>query len=195
MLSPVGKVLHLDLASMQKTRGSVEKVKIQVDLTQERPHHVWLGFNENQDVNGDGKWLVVVYEDLPTFCLYYRHLGHEEYHCVIKKIDKRKKEKQRKIHETKMATKLQQEMQMHMEHNNNTTRYYRDNIRIRITSKRWEHKTKVSNKMEKSMIIHQQSKVLMITTPMINGILKKRTSGESIIETSNNNSNRYLVHR
>lgn len=28
LLSPIGKVLHLDVASMQKTRGSVAKVKM-----------------------------------------------------------------------------------------------------------------------------------------------------------------------
>lgn len=54
LLSPVGKALHLDLASFQKTRGSVAKVKIQIDLTKTRPRHVRLGFDENQDVNGDG---------------------------------------------------------------------------------------------------------------------------------------------
>lgn len=33
LLSPVGKVLHLHLASMQKTRGSVAKVRVQIDLS------------------------------------------------------------------------------------------------------------------------------------------------------------------
>lgn len=66
--SPIGKVLHLDLDLIQKTRGSVAKVKMQVYLTQLRPHHVWLGFDEDQDVNEDGQWLEVVYEDIPTYC-------------------------------------------------------------------------------------------------------------------------------
>ncbi|OIT30421.1 hypothetical protein A4A49_25953 [Nicotiana attenuata] len=57
LLSPVGKALFLDLASFQKTRGSVAKVKMQVHLTKDRPTHVWLGYDEDQDVNGDGQWL------------------------------------------------------------------------------------------------------------------------------------------
>lgn len=40
LLSPIGKALYLDLALFQKNRGSVAKVKIQIDLTKERPHHV-----------------------------------------------------------------------------------------------------------------------------------------------------------
>lgn len=93
LLSPISKILHLDLASMQKARGSVAKVKMQVDLTQERPHHVWLGFDEDQDVNGDGQWLEVVYEDLPTYYLQCKHLGHEEYFCAIKKREDEEKRK------------------------------------------------------------------------------------------------------
>lgn len=55
LLSSICKVLHLELASVQKIMGSVEKVKMHVDLTQDRPHHVWLGFDDEQDVNRDGQ--------------------------------------------------------------------------------------------------------------------------------------------
>ncbi|KAG5586090.1 hypothetical protein H5410_046524, partial [Solanum commersonii] len=40
ILSPIGKVLYLDSPSSQKTRGSMARVKIQIDLTKERPPHV-----------------------------------------------------------------------------------------------------------------------------------------------------------
>lgn len=93
LLSPVGKVLHLDFASMQKIRGSVAKVKMQVDVTNEMTHHVWLGFDEDQDVNGDGLWLEVVYEDLPTYCLHCKHSGHEEYYYAIRKREEDEKRK------------------------------------------------------------------------------------------------------
>ncbi|PHT48642.1 Peptidyl-prolyl cis-trans isomerase FKBP53 [Capsicum baccatum] len=36
-------VLFLDLATYKKTRGSVAKIKIQIDLTQKRPQQVWMG--------------------------------------------------------------------------------------------------------------------------------------------------------
>lgn len=51
--SPAGKALHLDLASFQKTRGSAVKIKMKIDLTTVRSHHVWLRFYENKYVNGD----------------------------------------------------------------------------------------------------------------------------------------------
>jgi len=78
---------------MQKIRGSVAKVKMQVNLTQERPHHVWLVFDDNQDVSGDGQWLEVMYEDLPTYCTHCKHLGHEEYYCSIRKREEQEKRK------------------------------------------------------------------------------------------------------
>ncbi|KAG5576589.1 hypothetical protein H5410_056723, partial [Solanum commersonii] len=40
LLSPIGKVLYLDSASIKKTRGSQARVKVQVDLTQKRPPYI-----------------------------------------------------------------------------------------------------------------------------------------------------------
>ncbi|OIT36808.1 hypothetical protein A4A49_60393, partial [Nicotiana attenuata] len=73
LLSPICKALFLDLASFQKTRDSMVKIK-QIDLTKERPTHVWLGYDEDQDVNGDGQWLEVQYDNLPSYCSHCRHL-------------------------------------------------------------------------------------------------------------------------
>ncbi|OIT40396.1 hypothetical protein A4A49_07963, partial [Nicotiana attenuata] len=96
LLSPVGKALFLDLASFQKTRGSVAKVKMQVYLTKDMPTHVWLGYGEDQDVNGDGQWLEVQYENLPSYCLHCRHLGHSMQACPVKQkefeVQKKKEE-------------------------------------------------------------------------------------------------------
>ncbi|KAH0672715.1 hypothetical protein KY284_023802 [Solanum tuberosum] len=54
LLSPIGKVLYLDSTSIKKTRGSQARVKVQVDLTQERPTHVWMGYI-GKDIT-DGRW-------------------------------------------------------------------------------------------------------------------------------------------
>ncbi|KAH0682785.1 hypothetical protein KY285_022210 [Solanum tuberosum] len=61
ILSPIGKALYLDSASMQKTRGGVAKVRIQIDLTKERPRHVWLGFSEKDPTRE--KWQIIDYEE------------------------------------------------------------------------------------------------------------------------------------
>ncbi|KAG5605797.1 hypothetical protein H5410_027289 [Solanum commersonii] len=68
LLSPIGKALYLDFATMQKTRGSVAKVRVQIDITKERPQHVWLGFSE-KDLSL-GKWQIIEFEDVPSYCLY-----------------------------------------------------------------------------------------------------------------------------
>lgn len=44
-MSPIGKSLYRDVATMQKTKDSVGKVQIQVDLTKEKPRHVGLGYS------------------------------------------------------------------------------------------------------------------------------------------------------
>ncbi|OIT05853.1 hypothetical protein A4A49_32287 [Nicotiana attenuata] len=81
--------------SSQKTRGSVAKVKIQIDFTKERPHHVWLGYDEDQDENGDGEWLEVQYDNVPAYCNHCKHLGHSEYTCEVRLQDEDKKKRKK----------------------------------------------------------------------------------------------------
>ncbi|KAH0765155.1 hypothetical protein KY285_001026 [Solanum tuberosum] len=72
ILSPIGKVLYLDSHSSQKTRGSMARVKIQIDLTKERPPHVWVGF-KNSDPN-KGRWQKIQYEGIPDYLIYQGQL-------------------------------------------------------------------------------------------------------------------------
>ncbi|KAG5595028.1 hypothetical protein H5410_036260 [Solanum commersonii] len=94
LLSPIGKALYLDSATMQKTRGSVAKVRVQIDITKERPQHVWLGFSEKDP--SLGKWQIIEFEDVPPYCLYCKHQGHIIGECPMKERDeeikKRKEE-------------------------------------------------------------------------------------------------------
>ncbi|KAK4736302.1 hypothetical protein R3W88_010563 [Solanum pinnatisectum] len=104
LLSPVGKALYLDSATMQKTRGSVAKVRVQIDLTKERPQHVWMGFSEKDP--SLGKWQIIEFEDVPSYCLYCKHQGHIIGECPLKERDdeikKRKEgESNKKIQEKK----------------------------------------------------------------------------------------------
>ncbi|KAH0639334.1 hypothetical protein KY290_036595 [Solanum tuberosum] len=67
---------------MQKTRGSVAKVRIQIDLTKKRPRHVWLGFSEKDPTRG--KWQIIEYEEVPPYCLYCKQQGHFVGTCPMK---------------------------------------------------------------------------------------------------------------
>lgn len=51
LLSPIGRVLYLDSASTNKSRDSQARVKVQVDLTKYRPHHIWMGYIEEDITN------------------------------------------------------------------------------------------------------------------------------------------------
>ncbi len=81
LLSPIGKGLYLDTASIQKTRGSIARVKVQMDLTKERPPHVWMGLNE-EDLN-IGRWQTIEYEHIPDYCMCCKHQGHLLHVCTI----------------------------------------------------------------------------------------------------------------
>ncbi|KAK4733015.1 hypothetical protein R3W88_007276 [Solanum pinnatisectum] len=85
LLSPIGKALYLDSATMQKTRGSVAKVRVQIDITKNRPQHIWLGFSEKDPTIG--KWQIIEFEDVPLYCLFCKHQGHSLGECPTKERD------------------------------------------------------------------------------------------------------------
>ncbi|WMV50072.1 hypothetical protein MTR67_043457 [Solanum verrucosum] len=99
------QALYLDSATMQKTRGSVANMRVQIDITKERPQHVWLGFSE-KDLSL-GKWQIIEFEDVPPYCLYCKHQGHIIGECPMKERDeeiKKRKEKEavKKGHEKQL---------------------------------------------------------------------------------------------
>ena len=91
LLSPIGRVLYLDSASINKTRGSQARVKVQVDLTKERPSHIWMGYM-GEDIT-DGRWQKIDYDNIPDYCFYCKHQGHKEVSCIIKQRDEENKKR------------------------------------------------------------------------------------------------------
>ncbi|KAH0684401.1 hypothetical protein KY285_021903 [Solanum tuberosum] len=93
LLESVGKVLYLDTASIKRTRASMAKVKVQIDLTKDRPRHVWIGL-DYEDLT-IGRWQPIEYENIPPYCTYCKHQGHMIGDCNFKIRDedfKRRKE-------------------------------------------------------------------------------------------------------
>ncbi|TMW88919.1 hypothetical protein EJD97_017903 [Solanum chilense] len=91
LLSPIGRVLYLDSASINKTKGSQARVKVQVDLTKDRPPHIWMGYI-GEDIT-DGRWQKIEYDSIPDYCFYCKHQGHKESDCIIKQRDEENKKR------------------------------------------------------------------------------------------------------
>uniref|UniRef100_M1DPI2 Endonuclease/exonuclease/phosphatase n=1 Tax=Solanum tuberosum TaxID=4113 RepID=M1DPI2_SOLTU len=98
LLESVGKVLYLDTASIKRTRASMAKVKVQVDLTKARPRHVWIGLDD-EDLT-IGRWQPIEYEIIPPYCAYCKHQGHMVGDCNFKIMDE--DFKRRKVLEEEM---------------------------------------------------------------------------------------------
>ncbi|KAG5580317.1 hypothetical protein H5410_050944 [Solanum commersonii] len=82
LLESVGKVLYLNTTSIKRTRASMAKVKVQVDLTKTRPRHVWIGLDD-EDLT-IGRWEPIEYENIPPYCAYCRYQGHRIEECNFK---------------------------------------------------------------------------------------------------------------
>ena len=44
----------------------------------------------------DRRWQKIEYDNIPDYCFYYKHQGHKEADCIIKKRDKENKKRTRK---------------------------------------------------------------------------------------------------
>ncbi|KAH0736057.1 hypothetical protein KY285_011764 [Solanum tuberosum] len=109
LLESVGKVLYLDTASIKRTRASMAKVKVQVDLTKTRPRHVWIGLDD--DDLTIGRWQSIEYENIPPYCAYCRHQGHTIDECNFKTRDEEFKRRKELETEKKSMSKNEQEQQ------------------------------------------------------------------------------------
>ena len=95
LISPIGRVHYLDSASINKTRGSQARVKVQIDPTKDRPPHIWMGYI-GEDIT-DGRWQKIEYDNIPDYFFYCKHQGHKEINCLIKQWDKKEEKKWKKV--------------------------------------------------------------------------------------------------
>ncbi|KAH0645059.1 hypothetical protein KY284_032943 [Solanum tuberosum] len=77
----IGKPLHLDMTTINKTRPSCARVKVQVDLLSEFPKHVEMEIineikNESRMEN-----VKIQYDMLPKYCKQCKVQGHEDEAC------------------------------------------------------------------------------------------------------------------
>ncbi|XP_070036954.1 uncharacterized protein [Nicotiana tomentosiformis] len=66
-----------DQATYSKFRGNIAKIKVEINLLKPKLDQIWLGFNRI-DSGGDGVWLDIEYEGVPSYCLYCKIQGHVE---------------------------------------------------------------------------------------------------------------------
>ncbi|KAG5568615.1 hypothetical protein H5410_064366 [Solanum commersonii] len=92
-ITQFGRMTSEDTTSIKRTRASMAKVKVQVDLTKARPRHVWIGLDD-EDLT-IGRWQPIEYENIPPYCAYCKYQGHIIGDCNFKIRDedfKRRKE-------------------------------------------------------------------------------------------------------
>ncbi|KAG5605799.1 hypothetical protein H5410_027291, partial [Solanum commersonii] len=191
LLSPIGKVLYLNTASIKRTRASMAKVKVQIDLTKDRPRHVWIGLDE-EDLT-IGRWQTIEYESIPPYCAYCKHQGHMIFECNLKirdeefkkrkeleieKKDKNKEEQMPKGNDNQQ-TKAQENDE---EHNQSNKEVGHQRQAVQHKEEEWKTQRRRNNKQQGEKV---QKAVWRPTSPQ-----NKRTSQQAGI-TNNPNHNSF----
>nr|XP_009765570.1 PREDICTED: uncharacterized protein LOC104217118 [Nicotiana sylvestris] len=80
ILSPVGTPMYMDVATNGKTRPSMAKVRVEIDLSKPRLSHVFVG-SKNATNPLHGHEQKVEYEGITKYCNHCRLQGHEISQC------------------------------------------------------------------------------------------------------------------
>lgn len=92
LATTIGKPIHLDNATINKTRPSCARVKVQVDLLGELPNLVELEVADPIKNTSRVEKIREVYDMLPKYCKKCRLHGHNEEECKILHPELKKKE-------------------------------------------------------------------------------------------------------
>lgn len=82
LASAVGTPLHLDMATINKTRPS-SKVKVLVDLMAKLPEHVRMDIEDEKPGAIRTVKVQIQYDYLPKYCMEYKLQGHHISKCKI----------------------------------------------------------------------------------------------------------------
>lgn len=155
LLSPIRKVLYLDTASTQKTRGSLSKVKVQIHLTKERPPHVWMDFDE-EDITV-GRWQEIQYENVPEYCKYCKHQIHMIHVCTVKRRDEEQKKRKEMEAKKKYKNKGEVKKKDHRESHLSEMQKKEENPRLLKNSTSWSGRTRQGSRRS---MAHKKKKTI-----------------------------------
>ncbi|XP_059289203.1 uncharacterized protein LOC132042694 [Lycium ferocissimum] len=80
IVDTIGTPLSMDLATENRTRPSMAKVRVEIDLTRPKIDSVWIGV-EDDDSPLKGFTQKIEYENVPKYCRHCKLLGHSILQC------------------------------------------------------------------------------------------------------------------
>ncbi|XP_070019834.1 uncharacterized protein [Nicotiana sylvestris] len=81
LASAVGKPLHLDMATINKTRPSCARVKVLVDLLVDLPKKVRMDIINEANGTTRSEWVNIQYDMLPKYYKNCKLQGHAQFEC------------------------------------------------------------------------------------------------------------------
>ncbi|KAH0692463.1 hypothetical protein KY285_019560 [Solanum tuberosum] len=101
--SAVGKPIAIDKATQIKSRPSTARVKVILDLMEKLPNRIRLQFVDGKSGKLIEVFQEIVYDNLPLYCNYCKHQGHDEDSCRL--ISKRNQNNKQIDDTIEVATK------------------------------------------------------------------------------------------
>ncbi|WMV54485.1 hypothetical protein MTR67_047870 [Solanum verrucosum] len=83
MAKAVGKPLHVDMATKNKSRSSCAKVKVEVDLLRDFPKLINVGIKKTSSAQILSTWVKIKYDYMPKYYNSCKLQGHKEAECFI----------------------------------------------------------------------------------------------------------------
>ncbi|XP_060175283.1 uncharacterized protein LOC132606002 [Lycium barbarum] len=105
IVSNVGTPLELDMATKNRNRPSMAKIRVKIDLLKPQPDQVWFGI-EKENSHLKGFYQKLEYEGIPKYCRHCRKLGHMMVDCRV--LEKKKAAEAKKIENDNATIQIQE---------------------------------------------------------------------------------------
>lgn len=106
LASAVGKSIQLDMATVNRTRPSCAKVKVQVDLLAEFPKFVEMEIVNSNTKESTVEKVKIQYDFMPKYCQKCKLQGHEEQECRVLHPELQKNYEEQMVNESNKEDKV-----------------------------------------------------------------------------------------
>ncbi|KAG5570996.1 hypothetical protein H5410_060762 [Solanum commersonii] len=81
--SVVGKPIAIDKATQDKSRPSIARVKVELDLLANFPHRMRIQYVDQKIGKSVEQFQKFVYDNMPFYCNFCKHQGHNKSECQL----------------------------------------------------------------------------------------------------------------
>ncbi|XP_060203087.1 uncharacterized protein LOC132631534 [Lycium barbarum] len=181
----------MDVATENRTRPSMAKVRVEVNLTKTQINFIFIG-TENENCPHKGFYQKLEYENAPKFCTHCRMLGHSTIQC--RRVGKKKEGNQMVAAEVQTRQNQDEKGETHLQKLNTEQIQQSNDVQDNITGENAPNTSTVAGTRTDQEddgfieVTRKRNKKILKTNKIQDGKDHTRATGKMVIQTKNDKS-------